>query len=171
MSAFMIDHEEYLTFAVQLHRFCHATMPPHQTCELLRTLWWIPPENVTSTWDWRVNRLVRLMMLANQRAVWHRYQRGRCRERSGSTLNPNRSGKLVPLNPAHRYNQAALTDVELATLFKFTNCALYQSSEWSGGPAQAPRLVKLMQRLQAALAQDVLSCLSLWEPASWGSMN
>ncbi|MFB0725081.1 hypothetical protein ACEU6F_20335 [Aeromonas salmonicida] len=29
------------------------------------------------TWTWRVDRLVRLMMLANRRAVWHRYPLGR----------------------------------------------------------------------------------------------
>ena len=28
MSAFMIDRKDYLTFAVQLHRFCNA---PHAT--------------------------------------------------------------------------------------------------------------------------------------------
>lgn len=77
MSAFMIDRQDYLAFAVQLHRFCNAPMPPHYTIELLRTLWWIPPADTTSTWTWRVDRLVRLMMLANRRAVWHRYQRGR----------------------------------------------------------------------------------------------
>ena len=77
MSAFMIDRQDYLTFAVQLHRFCNAPMPPHYTLELLRTLWWNSPMDVTSTWTWRVDRLVRLMMLANRRAVWHRYQLGR----------------------------------------------------------------------------------------------
>lgn len=170
MSAFMIDREEYLAFAVLLHRFCHAPQPPHYTCELLRSLWWIPPADATGTWEWRVNRLVRLMMLANQRAVWHRYQRGR-REWAFNTGNPNRSVKLAPLNPVHRYHLRVLTDIELVTLFKFINCALYQSSEWSGGPEQAPRLVRLMQQLQAALAQDVLCSLSLWDPISWGSMQ
>ena len=43
MSAFMIDRKDYLAFAVQLHRFCNAPMPPHYTLELLRTLWWQPP--------------------------------------------------------------------------------------------------------------------------------
>ncbi len=43
MSAFMIDHQDYLAFAAQLHRFCNAPMPPHYTLELLRTLWWNPP--------------------------------------------------------------------------------------------------------------------------------
>ena len=76
MSAFMIDRKDYLAFAVQLHRFCNAPMPPHYTLELLRTLWWQPPADTTSTWTWRVDRLVRLMMLANRRAVWHRYQLG-----------------------------------------------------------------------------------------------
>ena len=38
MSAFMIDRKDYLAFAVQLHRFCNAPMPPHYTLELLRTL-------------------------------------------------------------------------------------------------------------------------------------
>ncbi|MFM5668980.1 hypothetical protein ACK31Z_05975 [Aeromonas dhakensis] len=31
MSAFMIDRQDYLAFAVQLHRFCNAPMPPHYT--------------------------------------------------------------------------------------------------------------------------------------------
>ena len=31
MSAFMIDRLDYLAFAVQLHRFCNAPMPPHYT--------------------------------------------------------------------------------------------------------------------------------------------
>jgi len=148
MSAFMIDRQDYLAFAVQLHRFCNAPMPPHYTLELLRSLWWIPPTNVTSTWAWRVDRLVRLMMLANQRAVWHRYQWGRL----------------------HRYHQAPLTDAELVALYKFTCCALYQSSEWTGSPEQAPRLVKVIQQLQQALAQDVLTRLSLWDQAPWGEM-
>ena len=56
-----------------------------------------------------------------------------------------------------RYHQAPLTDSELMALYKFTCCALYQSSEWSGSPEQAPRLVKLIQQLQQALAQDVLT--------------
>lgn len=63
MSAFMIDRQDYLNFAVQLHRFCNAPMPPHYTLELLRTLWWMPPADTTSTWAWRVDRLVQLMML------------------------------------------------------------------------------------------------------------
>jgi len=79
MSAFMIDRKDYLAFAVQLHRFCNAPMPPHYTLELLRTLWWFPPADTTSTWTWRVDRLVRLMMLANRRAVWHRGITHRCR--------------------------------------------------------------------------------------------
>ncbi len=70
MSAFMIDRKDYLNFSVQLHRFCNAPMPPHYTLELLRSLWRFPPADVTSTWAWRVDRLVRLMMLANRRAVW-----------------------------------------------------------------------------------------------------
>ena len=37
MSAFMIDRKDYLAFAVQLHRFCNAPMPPHYTLELLRS--------------------------------------------------------------------------------------------------------------------------------------
>lgn len=164
MSAFMIDREEYLAFAVLLHRFCNASMPPHETCELLRYLWWIPPVNTTSTWDWRVNRLVRLMMLANRRAVWHRYSLGR-------TDKDPANGKLPAINPVHRSHQTPLTDAELMTLYKFTACALYQSSEWSGGPEQAPRLMKLMQQLQQALAQDVLTRLSLWESTPWGGMR
>ncbi|MNE58546.1 hypothetical protein D3C80_1535840 [compost metagenome] len=167
----MIDREEYLTFAVQLHRFCNAPIPPHYTCELLRSLWWIPPAGSTSAWDWRVDRLVHLMMLANQRAVWHRYERGRHRERASNAVDQHRSAKLAPLKPAHRYHQPPFTDAELVTLYKFTGCALYQSSEWSGGPEQVPRLVKLMQQLEAALAQDVLTHLSLWEQAPWGSMG
>lgn len=166
MSAFMIDREEYLAFAVLLHRFCNAPLPPHHTCELLRSRWWIPPADTTSTWEWRVNRLVRLMMLANRRAIWHRYQRGRQREQGSKS----RSSKLTPFKPAHRYHQTLLTDAELMTLYKFTACALYQASEWTGGPEQAPRLVKLMQQLQSALGQDVLTHLSLWEQAPWGSM-
>ena len=31
MSAFMIDRQDYLTFAVQLHRFCHAPIPVSYT--------------------------------------------------------------------------------------------------------------------------------------------
>lgn len=166
MSAFMIDHEDYLAFAVQLHRFCNAPIPPHYTLELLRSLWWLPPAGSTRTLDWRVDRLIRLMMLANRRAVWHRYQRGRQQEQP----HQHRSTKLSPLKPAHRDHQAPLTDAELVTLYKFTCSALYQSSEWSGGPEQAPRLVKVIQRLQQALAQDVLTQLSLWEQAPWGEM-
>ena len=37
MSAFAIDRQDYLTFAVQLHRFCNGPLPPHYTLELLRT--------------------------------------------------------------------------------------------------------------------------------------
>ncbi|HHQ4767964.1 TPA: hypothetical protein ACSP3S_004146, partial [Aeromonas veronii] len=96
MSAFMIDRQAYLTFAVQLHRFCNGPLPPHYTLELLRTLWWLPPADTTSTWTWRVDRLVRLMMLANRRAVWHRYQLGRHQPLQ------HRSTKLNPLKPAHR---------------------------------------------------------------------
>ena len=166
MSAFMIDRQDYLTFAAQLHRFCHAPIPPHYTCELLRSLWWIPPADITCTWTWRVNRLVQLMMLSNQRAVWHRYQLGRQQEQP----HQHRSTKLAPLKPAHRDHLAPLTDAELVTLYKFTCSALYQSSEWSGGPEQAPRLVKVIQQLQQALAQDVLTQLSLWEQALWGEM-
>jgi hypothetical protein len=59
MSAFMIDRKDYLAFAVQLHRFCNAPIPPHYTLELLRALWWISPMDVTSTWTWRVGRLGR----------------------------------------------------------------------------------------------------------------
>lgn len=164
MSAFMIDRQDYLAFAVQLHRFCNAFMPPHYTLELLRTLWWNSPRDVTSTWTWRVDRLVRLMMLANRRAVWHRYQL-----RRQEPCQP-RSTKLSRFKPAHRYHQAPLTDSELVALYKFTCCALYQSSEWSGSPEQAPRLVKVIQQLQQALAQDVLTRLSLWEQAPWGEM-
>lgn len=171
MSAFMIDREEYLAFAVLLHRFCNAPLPPHHTCELLRSLWWIPPADTTSTWEWRVNRLVRLMMLANRRAIWHRYQRGRQQGHDGGELRPHRSAKLAQLKPAHRYHQTLLTDAELMTLYKFTACALYQASEWTGGPEQTPRLVKLMQQLQSALGQDVLTHLSLWGKAPWGSMR
>ena len=40
---------------------------------------------VTSTWTWRVDRLVRLMMLANRRAVWHRYQLGVSKTPQGTT--------------------------------------------------------------------------------------
>ena len=125
--------------------------------------------DVTSTWTWRVDRLVRLMMLANQRAVWHRYQLGRQQtsvRNHASTAQPRPS----PLKPAHRYHQAPLTDAELVALYKFTCCALYQSSEWSGSPEQAPRLVKVIQQLQQALAQDVLTRLSLWDQAPWGEM-
>ena len=104
MSAFMIDRKDYLTFAVQLHRFCNAPMPPHYTLELLRSLWWIAPADTTSTWTWRVDRLVRLMMLANRRAVWHRYQLGRQQEQKEP--RQHRSTKQGPLKPAHRYNQA-----------------------------------------------------------------
>ncbi|MGE6124970.1 hypothetical protein ACLH0G_09655 [Aeromonas rivipollensis] len=164
MSAFMIDRQDYLTFAVQLHRFCNAPMPPHYTLELLRTLWWSSPMDVTSTWTWRVDRLVRLMMIANRRAVWHRYQLGRNEPRQ------HRSTKLGPLKPAHRYHKAPLTDAELVALYKFTSCALYQSSEWSGSPELAPRLVKVIPQLQQVLAQDVLARLSLWEQAPWGEM-
>jgi hypothetical protein len=103
-------------------------------------------------------------MLANRRAVWHRYQLGR------QQPHQHRSTKLCPLKPAHRYHQAPLTDSELVALYKFTCCALYQSSEWSGNPEQAPRLVKVIQQLQQALAQDVLTRLSLWEQAPWGEM-
>jgi hypothetical protein len=66
--------------------------------------------DVTSTWTWRVDRLVRLMMLANRRAVWHRYQLGR-QQRTPAPLS-----KLSPLKPAHRYHQAPLTDSELVAL-------------------------------------------------------
>ncbi len=163
MSAVMIDRKDYLAFAVQLHRFCNAPMPPHFTLELLRTLWWIPPADTTSTWTWRVDRLVRMMMLTNQRAVWHRYRLGRL---SKAPAND----KLPPFKPPHRYHQAPLTDSELVALYKFTCCALYQSSEWSGSPEQAPRIVKVIQQLQQALAQDVLTRLSLWEQAPWGEM-
>ena len=169
MSAFMIDRQDYLTFAVQLHRFCNAPMPPHYTLELLRSLWWIPPADVTSTWAWRVDQLVRLMMLANRRAVWHRYQLGR--QQDHKEPHQLRSSKLSPLKPAHRYHQAPLTDSELVALYKFTCCALYQSSEWTGSPEQAPRPVKVIQQLQQALAQDVLTRLSLWEQAPWGEMR
>ena len=168
MSAFMIDRKDYLAFAVQLHSFCNAPMPPHYTLELLRSLWWNSPMDVTSTWTWRVDRLARLMMLANRRAVWHRYQLGRQQDRQ-EPRQP-RSTKQSPLKPAHRYHQAPLTDSELVALYKFTCCALYQSSEWSGSPEQAPRLVKVIQQLQQALAQDVLTRLSLWEQAPWGEM-
>jgi len=48
MSAFMIDRKDYLTFAIQLHRFCNAPMPPHYTLELLRSLWWNSPMDVMS---------------------------------------------------------------------------------------------------------------------------
>ncbi|HDO1316727.1 hypothetical protein [Aeromonas veronii] len=168
MSAFMIDRKDYLAFAVQLHRFCNTPMPPHYTLELLRTLWWLPPADTTSTWTWRVDRLVRLMMLANRRAVWHRYQLGRQQDQK----EPRQRGstKLGPIKPAHRYHQAPLTDSEQVSLYKFTCCALYQSSEWTGSPEQAPRLVKVIQQLQQALAQDVLTRLSLWEQAPWGEM-
>ncbi|MBS4697969.1 hypothetical protein J4G65_21235, partial [Aeromonas allosaccharophila] len=81
-----------------------------------------------------------------------------------------RSTKLGPVKPAHRYHQTPLTDTELVALYKFTCCALYQSSEWSGSPEQAPRLVKVIQQLQQALAQDVLTRLSLWDQAPWGEM-
>ena len=168
MSAFMIDRKDYLAFAVQLHRFCNAPMPPHYILELLRTLWWNSPMDVTSTWTWRVDRLVRLMMLANRRAVWHRYQLGH--QQDQKEPSQRRSTKLSPLKPAHRYHQAPLTDSELVALYKFTCCALYQSSEWTGSPEQAPRLVKVLQQLQQALAQDVLTRLSLWEQAPWGEM-
>ena len=157
MSAFMIDRKDYLAFAIQLHRFCNAPMPPHYTLELLRALWWNSPMDVTSTWTWRVDRLVRLMMLANRRAVWHRYRLGRQQEQKEP--RQHRSTKQGPL-----------TDSELVALYKFTCCALYQSSEWSGSPEQAPRLVKVIQQLQQALAQDVLTRLSLWEQAPWGEM-
>ena len=47
MSAFMIDRKDYLAFAVQLHRFCNAPIPPHYTLELLRasggTHQWMSP--------------------------------------------------------------------------------------------------------------------------------
>ena len=89
MSTFMIDRKDYLAFAVQLHRFCNAPMPPHYTLELLRNLWWLPPADTTSTWTWRVDRLVRLMMLANRRAVWHRYQLGRQPGPEGTTPAPD----------------------------------------------------------------------------------
>ncbi|MGC5428618.1 hypothetical protein L7P61_20790 [Aeromonas veronii bv. sobria] len=165
MSAFMIDRKDYLAFAVQLHRFCNAPIiPPHYTLELLRTLWRNSPMDVTSTWTWRVDRLVRLMTLANRRAVWHRYQLGR------QELRQHRSTQQGLLKPAHRYHQAPLTDAELVALYKFTCCALYQSSEWSGSPEQAPRLVQVIQQLQQALAQDVLTRLSLWEQVPWGEM-
>lgn len=108
------------------------------------------------------------MMLANRRAVWHRYQLGR--QQDHKEPHQHRSTKLSQLKPAHRDHQAPLTDTELVTRYKFTCSALYQSSEWSGGPEQAPRLVKLMQQLQNALAQDVLTQLSLWEQAPWGEM-
>jgi len=106
MSAFMIDRQDYLTFAVQLHRFCNAPMPPHYTLELLRSLWWLPPADTTSTWAWRVDRLVRLMMLANRRAVWHRYQLGRQQDQK----EPRQHGstKLGPLKPASTNSPAAL---------------------------------------------------------------
>jgi len=51
MSAFMIDRKDYLTFAIQLHRFCNAPMPPHYTLELLRSLWWNSPMDVTALLD------------------------------------------------------------------------------------------------------------------------
>ena len=168
MSAFMIDRKDYLTFAIQLHRFCNAPMPPHYTLELLRSLWWNSPMDVTSTWPWRVDRLVRLMMLANRRAVWHRYRLGCQQDRKEPRQHC--STKLSSLKPAHRYHQVPLTDSELVALYKFTCCALYQSSEWTGSPEQAPRLVKVLQQLQQALAQDVLTRLSLWEQAPWGEM-
>ncbi|MFB2962199.1 hypothetical protein ACE1BM_21250, partial [Aeromonas jandaei] len=117
---------------------------------------------------WRVDRLVRLMMLANRRAVWHRYQLGRQQDRKEPRQHC--STKLSSLKPAHRYHQTPLTDAELVALYKFTCCTLYQSSEWSGSPEQAPRLVKVIQQLQQALAQDVLTRLSLWEQAPWGEM-
>ncbi len=169
MSAFMIDRKDYLAFAVQLHRFCNAPMPPHYTLELLRTLWWNPPVDTTSTWTWRIDRLVRLIMLANHRAVWRRYQLGRQQERKESRQHA--STKLSPFKPAHHYHQTPLTDTELVALYKFTCCALYQSSEWTGSPEQAPRLVKVIQQLQQAMAQDVLTRLSLWEQAPWGEMR
>lgn len=43
MSAFMIDRKDYLAFAVQLHRFCNAPIPPHYTLELLGTHQWMSP--------------------------------------------------------------------------------------------------------------------------------
>jgi hypothetical protein len=106
MSTFMNDHKDYLAFAVQLHRFCNAPMPPHYTLELLRTLWWIPPADTTSTWTWRVDRLARLMMLANRRAVWHRYQLGR--QQDHKEPRQHRSTKLGPLKPAHRYHHSPM---------------------------------------------------------------
>ncbi|WP_279474393.1 hypothetical protein [Aeromonas caviae] len=106
------------------------------------------------------------MMLANRRAVWHRYQLGRPQDHKEPRQRS--STKLGPFKPAHRCHQAPLTDAELVALYKFTCCALYQSSEWSGSPEQAPRLVKVIQQLQQALAQDVLTRLSLWEQAPLG---
>ena len=108
------------------------------------------------------------MFIFDRNMHWHRYQLGRQQEHK----EPRQRGstKLSSLKPAHRYHQAPLTDSELVALYKFTCCALYQSSEWSGSPEQAPRLVKIIQQLQQALAQDVLTRLSLWEQAPWGEM-
>ncbi|MCR3927616.1 hypothetical protein ACB295_10995 [Aeromonas caviae] len=170
MSAFMIDSKDYQSFAVLLHRFCNAPMPPHYTLELLHSRWlMMPPMNVTSTWAWRVGWLAPLMMLANRRAVWHRYQLGR--QQGPKEPRQHRSTKQSPLKPVHRYHQAPLTDAELVTLYKFSCCALYPSSEWSGRSEQAPRLVKVIQRLQQGIAQDVLTRLSLWGQARWGEMR
>ncbi len=90
--------------------FCNA--PCHRTTPLsCCALWWNSPMDVTSTWTWRVDRLVRLMMLANRRAVWHRYQLGRQQEQKEPRQHC--STKLGQIKPAHSYHQAPLTDSEL----------------------------------------------------------
>ncbi|MGL5040423.1 MAG: hypothetical protein ACRC6D_10035 [Aeromonas sp.] len=166
MSAFMINRQDYQTFAVQLSRLCNAPMPPHYTLELLRSLWLRPPTDISNAWGWRANWLARLMMLANRRAVWHRYLRGHQQARS-----PRRSTKLSPLKLVDCDHQPALTDNELITLYKFTCSVLYQSSEWTGGVTKKPRLITLLERFQQALAQDVLTQLSQWDQAPWGTMT
>ncbi|MGL5037449.1 MAG: hypothetical protein ACRC6F_06890 [Aeromonas sp.] len=167
MSAFMIDRQDYQAFAMQLTRLCHAAIPPYYTLQLLRNGFWMPPTDISNAWGRRVNRLARLMMLANRRAVWHRYQHGHQQARSSS---PRRSTKLSPLKLVDCDHQPALTDNELITLYKFTGSVLYQSSEWTGGATKKPRLIMLLEQFQQALAQDVLSQLSQWDHAPWGTM-
>lgn len=168
MSAYMTDTTSMYYFGALLARYLRAERRAYHVATILDEVWPYSYVKCEHSQDdhvsVQVERLCRLMLMMNRRAMWHRYALGRDADR-----------RIPPPHWAYTRIRAitnerlSLTTRQRMELSKFMSCTMYQCSEYTEG--KRPRALALLDRIEAALALDVLQRTQEWEAAPWGEFS
>lgn len=163
MSAYMIDSDMMVKFGS--HLIAHlASHPMGHTARYLTELWpahkCFHPEQTAI--EYRVSRLLRLMRLANKRAMWHRYTLGR----TGNRREPLMCREEYELPGVASWPRVWNT-ITTTNLAKFVACVIYQCSEYNN---EEPRVLTVINQFRNALATEALESSQEWHDAPWGSL-